>query len=466
MRLSINVLGPNNNVVAKATAPAAGQNAVLQTVAVAKTGTYTIQIRDVAGNLGLYSIQAYLNSYVKQGTSNLSLSTATNISGSSYDLGSSGADRLAVVGSLATNPLTTGDAFVTSFDYILGQANILEINEAGQVVNTIPITTDLWASVGGVELSPYNNELYVGVTTSQPPSNGLNEVTGELLEIDPTTGKLIGTASLPPDNWVNGNPSSSSYYPASFAPASDGTFWVSQPNSNNIIHVSGSGQLLATYPTGNVQPISPSVRADGEIYFTSDGPGTAGLYSLDPKSGSITLFAAQLQPQYSSIAGTAGVWSADFVSGAQLFSNSGTLLQTVGSFGATQAQGDGSGNVWVANNSDGNVYLYDNNGNLLQTVFAPGVTGLTVWGVDNPNPPAQDTQDYYKFNLSAGQSADDRRPEPQRLQGADQPGGRQRHRPGHGNRRLDQRRYPDRELRGFPWRNILRRGQRRSGRAI
>ncbi len=30
--------------------------------------------------------------------------------------------------------------------------------------------------------------------------------------------------------------------------------------------------------------------------------------------------------------------------------------------------------------------------------------GLTVWGVDNPNPPAQDTQDYYKFNLSAGQS--------------------------------------------------------------
>ncbi|HKM53703.1 MAG TPA: SdrD B-like domain-containing protein, partial [Isosphaeraceae bacterium] len=405
LRLNICVLGPHNNVITKATAPATGQNAVLQTAEVAKTGTYTIQIRDVAGNLGLYSIQAYLNSYVKQGTSNLSLSTATNISGSSIDLGSSGADRLAVVGSLATNPLTTGDAFVTSFNYILSQADILEVNEAGQVVNTIPITTGLWTSVGGVELSPYNNELYVGVTTSQPPSNGLNEVTGELLEIDPTTGNQLGTVSLPPDNWVNGNPSSTSYYPSSFAPAADGTFWLSQPNSNNIIHVSGSGQLLATYPTGNVQPYSPSVRADGEVYFTSDGPGTAGLYLLDPKSGSITLFATQIQPQYSSIAGTAGVWSADFVNGAQLFSNSGTLLQTVGSFGATQAQGDGSGNVWVANNNDGNVYLYDSSGNLLQTVSAPGVMGLTVWGVDNPNPAAQDTQDYYKFNLSAGQSA-------------------------------------------------------------
>ena len=31
--------------------------------------------------------------------------------------------------------------------------------------------------------------------------------------------------------------------------------------------------------------------------------------------------------------------------------------------------------------------------------------GLTIWGVDNPNPPPQDTQDYYSFSLAAGQSA-------------------------------------------------------------
>ena len=31
--------------------------------------------------------------------------------------------------------------------------------------------------------------------------------------------------------------------------------------------------------------------------------------------------------------------------------------------------------------------------------------GLSVWGVDNPNTPPQDTQDFYKFDLTAGQSA-------------------------------------------------------------
>jgi protocatechuate 3,4-dioxygenase beta subunit len=34
----------------------------------------------------------------------------------------------------------------------------------------------------------------------------------------------------------------------------------------------------------------------------------------------------------------------------------------------------------------------------------PGALGLTLWGIDNPNAPPQDTQDYYSFSLSAGQS--------------------------------------------------------------
>ena len=32
-------------------------------------------------------------------------------------------------------------------------------------------------------------------------------------------------------------------------------------------------------------------------------------------------------------------------------------------------------------------------------------SGLTIWGVDNPNPPVQDTQDYYSFSLAQGQTA-------------------------------------------------------------
>ena len=59
-------------------------------------------------------IQAYLNSFVKQGTSNLSIPTAADLSGSSYLLGPGNADRLAVVGSLSAGDLQPGDVFVAS----------------------------------------------------------------------------------------------------------------------------------------------------------------------------------------------------------------------------------------------------------------------------------------------------------------------------------------------------------------
>ena len=107
LQLVITVLDPGGNVVGTATAPAPGQDAVLETVPVATGGVYTIQVSDAGGNLGLYSVQAYLNSYVKTGTSNVSIGTAQDISGSSYFLGPGNADRLAVVG----QPLPVGPSF-------------------------------------------------------------------------------------------------------------------------------------------------------------------------------------------------------------------------------------------------------------------------------------------------------------------------------------------------------------------
>ena len=41
----------------------------------------------------------------------------------------------------------------------------------------------------------------------------------------------------------------------------------------------------------------------------------------------------------------------------------------------------------------------------LSATFVPGALGLTIWGVDNPTPPAQDAQDYYSFDLTGGQTA-------------------------------------------------------------
>ena len=312
-------------------------------------------------------------------------------------------------------------AFVVSQGtYLSGISNILEINEAGQVVQTIPITTGLSYTVGEARLSPYNNELYVGVTLNNPFVTGPGPITGELLEIDPATGKLLNTISLPPDQWINGNPNYFYFYPFAFDPASDGTFWVSQPNSDNIIHVDGSGNVLATFSTGSILPYSPSVRADGQVYFTSNNPNE--LFLLNPANGSISDFASQPNPQFTSIAGTGGVWSADFYDGAQRFDDSGNLLQTVGYYGSSQAQNDPSGNIWVSDDYYQDAFLFNSQGTQLQAVPVPNALGLTVWGVDNPNPPAQDTQDYYKFQLCRRPERDDRCQEPQRLERPDHPG--------------------------------------------
>ena len=60
------------------------------------------------GNIGQYSIQATLNAYVKTGTSNDTIATAQDLSGSSYALGTGDADRLGAVGSLPTDVVSVG----------------------------------------------------------------------------------------------------------------------------------------------------------------------------------------------------------------------------------------------------------------------------------------------------------------------------------------------------------------------
>src|SRR5208337_2460515 len=110
--------GGTLTLIATATAPAAGQNSVIETAPVATTGTYTIKVGDAGGNVGLYSIQAYLNSYVKQGNSNGTIGTAQDLTSSSYVLGSGNAVRLGVVD---PNPPSQDTQNYYSFDLTQGQ---------------------------------------------------------------------------------------------------------------------------------------------------------------------------------------------------------------------------------------------------------------------------------------------------------------------------------------------------------
>jgi protocatechuate 3,4-dioxygenase beta subunit/methionine-rich copper-binding protein CopC len=400
--LMITILDPSNNPIGTATASAAGQAVMLQGVPTSTTGTYTIEFSDAGGTLGQYQVQAYLNTLLKVGQTNITLGTAQDISGSSFVLGPGNADRLAVLGSLPSDIVHNGDAYVAAryYGFYFGGtvSDILRVNAAGQVTKVIPVPAgDTYDSLSGVELDPVDNMLYAAVTTNF----GASSVSGELVKIDPITGAIVGTIALPDDPAEN-----FFYYPYGFSIASDGTFWIAQPNSNNIIHTDANGNVLASYSTGTTQPESASARADGNVYFIGNDPTTgSGVYLLDTTSGSVSLFASQSSPNLTTIAATGGVWSGDFFNGAQRFDDSGNLVQNVGFYGSVQAQTDPAANVWVSDFGYYDLFRFDPSGNLQLATFAPGALGLTVWGVDNPNPPPQDTQDFYSFHLSAGQSA-------------------------------------------------------------
>jgi hypothetical protein len=82
LQLTITVWDPSFNVIATTTASGAGLVAALETVPIATTGTYTIGISDAGGNTGLYSIQAWLNTLLKNGADNNSIGTAIDLTSS------------------------------------------------------------------------------------------------------------------------------------------------------------------------------------------------------------------------------------------------------------------------------------------------------------------------------------------------------------------------------------------------
>ena len=396
LQLSITLLDPNGNAVATATAASPGVTALIQTAAISLTGLYSIQISGYSGSLGRYSIKAYLNTFVEESNSNESLATAEDLSSSSYALGTSGADRLAVVGTLFNAP-KVGDVYVSSryYGYFNGRpeiSDILRVDQQGNIVQVIPVVDGI---LSGVMLDPLNNMLYAAVTTSWNPGS----VDGALLEFDPTTGQQVATIPLPSDPANDGY-----FYPYGFGIAPDGSFWIPQPNSSNILHLDAGYSVLSSYSTGVSLPESASVGADGNIYFSGGGYGTSQVYQLNPSTGAITPFAFSPYAQLTSSApGTQGIWIGDYVYGALSYDYQGNFLGQYGYEGTTQAQNDSFNHVWTTNFSYGGLFEQTELGSYVLGVGAPGAVGLTIWGTDNPTPPETGVPTY-SFNLTAGQN--------------------------------------------------------------
>src|SRR5262249_45176108 len=133
--------------------------------------------------------------------------------------------------------------------------------------------------VQGMHIAP-NGNLYVGVDTS--PGNGTS---GEIVEMT-HSGTLVTTITLP--NYPNQG--RFFLYPFGFSIASDGTLWVAQPNTGNVVHLDASGNLIKSYSVGSgTDPEWTAVRSDGQVFVSATGNGT--IQQLDPGTGKLTTFA-------------------------------------------------------------------------------------------------------------------------------------------------------------------------------
>lgn len=105
---TITLLDPSNAGIGVAAATAAGQPVVLQNIAATAGGTYTIEVGDVGGTTGAYSVQVLLNASAELegligGVNNDSAATAQSLDSSMITLGTPGLIRRgAVIGTIAT----------------------------------------------------------------------------------------------------------------------------------------------------------------------------------------------------------------------------------------------------------------------------------------------------------------------------------------------------------------------------
>jgi sugar lactone lactonase YvrE len=382
-------------VVASATASGPGAAAVLQTIPTATAGTYTVRVSGASSTTGAFTVRLTLNAAlqnelygVTSAGSDDTIVGAQDLSGAFVDLGG-GASRAAVLGKVPGGAVT-GDVWVVTRTGTIG-GNLLLLDNAGNRLKQISNPAFATGVLSDVELGP-DNSVYVALDVSA------NSANGEILRFD-AGGNLLATIHLPPDGAFSFN----FYYPFGFDVAADGSLWVPQPNTHNVIHTDASGNLLASYSVGGV-PEDVAVRADGQVFVANTGLGS--VQRIDPGSGTVSVFATGItSPLGLNFTPGGDLWVSDVNLGVRRFDSGGHQVQFIAASGVIDPQVDPAGNLFVTHPGIGTVDKYDSSGNLLARTSVGTAIGLAVVGVDAPPPPLPDLSDYYSFSLTAGQTA-------------------------------------------------------------
>src|SRR5262249_38961575 len=137
-------------------------------------------------------------------------------------------------------------------------------------------------------------------------------------------------------------------YPFGFDVASDGTIWVPQLNSGNVLHVSATGAELGSFFVRGT-PNDVAVGPGGLVYITQSDFSDA--VNADPSTGSVTFFAFAFfgSPVNLNFDPAGNLWVGDFNVGPVEFDQFGNLFNVFGDFGAIAPQVDPSNNLWVTN---------------------------------------------------------------------------------------------------------------------
>ncbi len=400
---TIKLFAPNGNLVGSQTATTAGGTALIQTFPISG-GTYKIQVTGAANTTGLYTLTALLNAGVENedygGPRDDSLATAQPIDNTAISLGSTTGDRLAVIGTIAGG-LTSGDAIISS----RGVGLVIVDQATGNVVATINNPIFSQGAINGVKLAP-DNTLYVALSLSF----NADSVSGELVHLD-LAGNVLGTVKLPDDPADSGF-----YYPYGFDIASDGSFWVAQPNSGNVVHVTPTGGLIASYPVSPDPEMVAVSPLTGHVAVADESEFFSGLFDLDPTTGNVSFFSEPIfLPAGLNFTPSGNLWAADiFGSLTQLDSNYNVLQQIFVNGEPNDTEADANGNIWATlplsfTTFEGAAFRFDPTGNQQFNTTIQGTPIFqTVIGAEFPNAPAlppPDTTDVYSFHLNANQSA-------------------------------------------------------------
>src|SRR5262249_48381907 len=146
-------------------------------------------------------------------------------------------DRLAVLGTLDGGPMP-GDVFLAAngLDFNFPNPLVYRIDQStGKIAQEIRSPEFVNGTVTAIKLGP-DNTLYVGLSLA------FDDTEGEIVHLD-LQGNTLGTIPLPENlPGVFG-----SAYPWGFDIAPDGSLWLAQDSTGQVVHLDAAGQVLASY---------------------------------------------------------------------------------------------------------------------------------------------------------------------------------------------------------------------------